>query len=116
MIVTDDHSKFKAVHILKSDVVVALEALINILEIKVGRHVQKVRSDRGKEFKNVGVHQLFAALSIEQHLRVGYAPQYNGAAKCAIGVVCTMSRALHKEAGLPAQWGGGAQCNMLRRS
>jgi transposase InsO family protein len=87
--------------------VVALETLINILEIKVGRHVQKARSDRGKEFKNVGVQQLFAALGIEQHLRVGYAPQYNGAAKCAIGVVYTMSRALHKEAGLPAQWGGG---------
>jgi hypothetical protein len=50
MIVTDDHSKFKAVRILKamSNVQVALEALINVLELKVGHHVQKARSDKGK--------------------------------------------------------------------
>jgi hypothetical protein len=53
--------------------VAALEALIDIVEVKVGRHVQRAQS-RGKEFDHVGIQQLFAARGIEQQLTVGPGP------------------------------------------
>jgi hypothetical protein len=54
--------------------VAALEALIGIVGVKVGRHVQKAQSDRGKEFDHVGIQRLFAARGIEQQLTVGPGP------------------------------------------
>jgi hypothetical protein len=63
MLATDDDSKFQVIWTpkAKSYVVVVLEALINILHLKVGRHVQKARSDRGKECYDVLVQQLCTA-------------------------------------------------------
>jgi hypothetical protein len=45
---------------------------------------------------------------IEQKLTLVYAPLQNGDAECAIGVVCTVARALHKGAELPSQWWGAS--------
>jgi hypothetical protein len=57
MLVTDDHSSFKIVRVwqAKSDVESALGRMFDLLELKVGRHVQRTRSDRGRESGNADV-------------------------------------------------------------
>jgi transposase InsO family protein len=120
MIVIDDCSKFKIVRLLKakSDVVDAMAELFNALEIKVGRHVQTVRSDTGRGSDSMAVHKLLVDRGVEQQLTVGYSPQQNGAAERAVGVVCTMGRSIHIDAGLSAQWWGASMehaCWILNR-
>jgi hypothetical protein len=61
------------------------------------------------------VQQLCTARVVVQQQTVKYAPQKNGAAARAIGVVCTMARALHREGGLQSQWWGPHR-NMLHGS
>jgi transposase InsO family protein len=84
-----------------------------VLEIKVGRHVQTVRSDRGLEFDNAAVHKLLVDRGVEQQLTVGYSPQQNGAAERAVGVVCTMGRSIHIDAGLCTMVGCSHGARML---
>jgi hypothetical protein len=58
-----------------------------MLEIKVGRHVQTVRSDRGREFDNAAVHKLLVDRgAAAAHCRLFSAAEWSGRASSWGGV------------------------------
>jgi transposase InsO family protein len=106
--VLDDFSKLSVVRCLgrKADVPDFLRTVINLVETQSGRRVQRIRSDRGREFVNNSLEVLYKDRGIVRELTAGYSPESNGAAERVQRTLLECTRAMLLDSGLPkSMWG-----------
>lgn len=98
----DDYSKLSIVRPLahKSDAVESIKEVFGMLENQTHKKVQRVRTDRGREFVNEKMDGYFRAKGIIHETTAPYNPQQNGAAERLNRTLVEKVRAMVQDSGL----------------
>lgn len=104
----DDYSGFSLVETLrnKSDAYEFVKSSINWLESQTGHKLKALRSDRGGEYVNLALEELYAERGITAQTTAPYTPQQNGVAERYNRTLAERVRAMLTDAGAPREmWG-----------
>ncbi|GAQ93561.1 hypothetical protein KFL_016490010, partial [Klebsormidium nitens] len=101
--VLDDYSKLSVVTPIRkeSEVKDVLEGVFNRLETETGNRVKSVQSDRGSEYLNKEIKQMYRSRGIIQRTTARYSPEENGAAEALNRRLEERTRAMLEDSGLP---------------
>ena len=117
--VLDEHSKLSVVHPIrkKSQVKDVLEGVFNQLETQTGQKVKSVQSDRGKEYLNEELKELYRKRGIIHRTTGRYSPEQNGAAEALNRRLEERVRAMLDDSGLPEElWAEAVMCANYTRN
>jgi hypothetical protein len=99
----DDFSRMTWVYFIKekSEVFGIFKKFKTLVEKQSGKHIKKLRSDRGKEYNSHEFDKFCEDEGIERQLTVAYSPQQNGVSERKNRTVMEMARSMMKDKGLP---------------
>ncbi|KAL4352088.1 hypothetical protein GQ457_06G029360 [Hibiscus cannabinus] len=103
----DDFTRMTWVYFMKekSEVFKVFKKFNALAEVQSGGKLQKLRSDRGKEYTSTEFDLFCEDEGIEHQLTVGYTPQQNGVSERKNRTVMEMARCMLMEKNLPKNYG-----------
>jgi transposase InsO family protein len=110
LLLVDDLSRYMWVVVRgsKGDVVNAIRRAQDAAEAECGHKLRVLCTDNIGEFMATEFTSYCADESVQRHYSASYSPQQNGVIERRNQVVVGMARALLKQRGMPAVFGGGA--------
>lgn len=106
----DDKSRWGATYFIahKSDALKSFQDYKRYAENQTGQKIKAVRSDNGKEYKNLNFNEFLKSNGIKRQLTVDYTPQQNGVAERRNRTLVKMARCKLLQSKLPQSFWGEA--------